>query len=110
MAQTTDFAEAPVMAGQVPTQAAAAVLQRSEPISKDAIPVKGPDFDANLDLEALLASYERIGFQATSFGRAVEIVNKMVRRRIYSLKNDCFINCMLHINVNSTDGGFQTSL
>lgn len=67
----------PAMAA-VPSQASAAVLQPSEPVSSDAISVKGPQFDNNLSLQDLLQSYERIGFQATSLGRAIRIVDKMV--------------------------------
>ena len=62
----------------VPSGASAAVLQPSEPVPETAISVEGPNFDNSLDLQDLLGSYERIGFQATSFGRAVNIINKMV--------------------------------
>lgn len=63
----------------VPSDASAAVLQASEPVPENAITVKGPNFDESMDLQKLLASYERIGFQATSLGRAIQIVNNMVR-------------------------------
>ena len=66
-----------IMAG-IPSQASAAVLQPSEPISSDAVHVEGPNFDTNPSLHDLLGSYERIGFQATSLGRAIRIVDKMV--------------------------------
>lgn len=62
----------------VPTGASAAVLQRSDPISEGAISVQGPNFDTPLSLLQFLQSYERIGFQANSFGKAINIVNKMV--------------------------------
>ena len=62
----------------IPTAASAAVLQRSDPISDGAISVQGPNFDAPLSLLQFLQSYERIGFQANSLGRAIDIVNKMV--------------------------------
>jgi deoxyhypusine synthase len=71
MASKTDF-----MA--IPTGASAAVLQRSDPISDNAISVQGPNFDTPLSLLQFLQSYERIGFQANSLGRAIDIVNKMV--------------------------------
>lgn len=61
-----------------PKAASAAVLVQSEPVPTSAVSVEGPDFDNQLDLQQLLASYERIGFQANSFGRAINIVNKMV--------------------------------
>lgn len=62
----------------VPSGASAAVLKHSEPIAASAVAVQGPDFDNALDLQNLLDSYERIGFQATSLGRAIKIVNQMV--------------------------------
>lgn len=58
--------------------AVAAVLLQSEPISEFAVSVEGPNFEKGLDLQQLLASYERIGFQANSFGKAIQIVNNMV--------------------------------
>jgi deoxyhypusine synthase len=62
----------------VPEVAAAAVLQQSEPVPSDAVSVEGPNFDNPLNLQDLLRSYERIGFQANSFGKAINIVNQMV--------------------------------
>lgn len=62
----------------VPSAAQASVLKESDPVPADAISVKGPDFDNRLELDGFLRSYERIGFQATSFGRAIDIVDKMV--------------------------------
>lgn len=62
----------------VPDGASAAVLQRSDPIPDTAVSVQGPNFDAPLSLQGLLQSYERIGFQATSLGKAIDIINKMV--------------------------------
>ncbi|KAG8898872.1 Deoxyhypusine synthase [Tulasnella sp. 403] len=61
----------------VPQQAAAAVLVHSAPIPSDAIPVQGPNFDHPQSLHSLLASYQQIGFQATSLGKAIHIVDKM---------------------------------
>ena len=62
----------------VPTGASAAVLKPSEPMPDFAVTVQGPDFDEEMTLEKLLASYQRIGFQANSLGKAIDIVNKMV--------------------------------
>ncbi|KIJ56865.1 hypothetical protein M422DRAFT_72971 [Sphaerobolus stellatus SS14] len=67
---------------QAPQSAAAAVLLHSEPVPESAVSVEGPNFDKELDLQQLLASYERIGFQANSFGRAINIVNKMRKWRL----------------------------
>jgi deoxyhypusine synthase len=66
------------MSAAVPAEASAAVLQPSEPVSDSAISVQGPDFEKKPSLQELLKSYERIGFQASSLGRAIEIVNRMV--------------------------------
>jgi len=62
----------------IPTAAAAAILQPSDPLPSNAISVQGPDFEKPLSLDGFLKSYERIGFQASSLGRAIQIVNKMV--------------------------------
>lgn len=67
-----------------PAAAAAAVLVHSQPVPEDAVPIRGPDFDSPLDLNTLLGGYERIGFQATSLGRAIHIVNKMASTLFFS--------------------------
>lgn len=67
------------MDSQIPAEAAAAVLKRSEPLPETVISVQGPDFGKPLSFQDLLSTYERIGFQATSLGKAIEIVNRMVR-------------------------------
>lgn len=64
----------------IPTGASAAVLQPSEPIPEHAISVQGPNFDEPLSLQEFLNSYGRIGFQANSLGKAIDIVNRMVCR------------------------------
>jgi len=64
----------------IPGTAAAAVLQSSDPIPSDAVSVQGPDFERSLTLDQFLGSYERIGFQANSLGKAINIVNRMVCR------------------------------
>ncbi|UOH84296.1 deoxyhypusine synthase [Cryptococcus neoformans] len=48
------------------------VIFPSEEIPEDAVDVKGPDFNKPIDLEALLKSYETIGFQATGLARAIQ--------------------------------------
>lgn len=58
---------------------ASAVLIASAPVPSGSVPVQGPDFESSLDLQDLLSSYDKIGFQATSLGKAIHIVNKMVR-------------------------------
>ncbi|KIY42911.1 Deoxyhypusine synthase [Fistulina hepatica ATCC 64428] len=69
----------------VPSGASAAVLQPSEPVPSSAIPVVGPNFDAQLSLQDFLKSFGRIGFQAANLGRAMEIVDKM---RTWRLSDD----------------------
>ena len=63
----------------VPTDAAASILLPSAPVSDTAVAVVGPDFDLPQTLQSFLQSYERIGFQANSLGRAINVVNEMVR-------------------------------
>lgn len=53
------------------------VIFPSEEIPEDAVDVKGPDFNKPIDLEALLKSYETIGFQATGLARAIQVVDEM---------------------------------
>lgn len=62
----------------IPSAASAAVLQHSDPMPDAAISVQGPNFDEPLSLQQFLGSYERIGFQANSLGKAIDIVNRMV--------------------------------
>ncbi|KAH8105011.1 Deoxyhypusine synthase [Phellopilus nigrolimitatus] len=66
----------------VPSGASAAVLLPSQPVPEEAIAIEGPNFDNILDLQDLLGSYERIGFQASSLGRAIQIVDKMRKWRL----------------------------
>lgn len=62
------------------SNARASVLMPSEEIPANAIHVSGPDLSKPIDLQGLLKSYERIGFQATGVGRAIQIVEHMVSR------------------------------
>jgi deoxyhypusine synthase len=66
------------MSPSIPQDASEVVLKPSGPIPDDAVSVQGPNFDERQTLDTLLASYERIGFQANSLGRAISVVNKMV--------------------------------
>ena len=65
----------------IPAGASAAVLKPSEPVPDVAVSVEGPNFDQDVSLSQLLNSYKRIGFQASSLAKAIEIVNKMVSLR-----------------------------
>ena len=66
-----------------PTSAMDAVLKPSEPVPEDAIPVQGLDFDdfpgRNVTVVELVDGMKNMGFQASSIGQAVEIVDGMVR-------------------------------
>ncbi|TEB30233.1 deoxyhypusine synthase [Coprinellus micaceus] len=66
----------------IPTGASAAVLKPSDPIPHDAVPVQGPNFEKKLSFQDFMTSYERIGFQANSFGKAIDIVDKMRNWRL----------------------------
>ncbi|RPD67346.1 Deoxyhypusine synthase [Lentinus tigrinus ALCF2SS1-7] len=66
----------------IPTGASAAVLKPSDPVPDFAVSVEGPNFDEEISLQKLLASYTRIGFQANSLGKAIDIVNKMRKWRL----------------------------
>ena len=50
----------------------------SETIPDDATHIKGPNFDNAINLQDLLESYEKIGFQATGMAKAIQIVEQMV--------------------------------
>jgi deoxyhypusine synthase len=75
---TCNFSMESPPASTPPAGASAAVLQHSEPIPEYAVSVQGPNFDEPLSLQDFLKSYERIGFQANSLGKAINIVNRMV--------------------------------
>ncbi|KAF9495688.1 Deoxyhypusine synthase [Pleurotus eryngii] len=66
----------------IPSGASAAVLQPSEPVPSDAVSVKGPNFEKSHTLQDFLGTYSRIGFQAQSLGKAIEIVNNMRKWRL----------------------------
>ncbi|KAG8930039.1 Deoxyhypusine synthase [Tulasnella sp. 418] len=66
----------------IPATAASAVLGKSEPVPENSVPVQGPNFDKPIGLQEFLRSYETIGFQATSLGRAIDIVEKMRKWRL----------------------------
>ncbi|KAF7776184.1 hypothetical protein Agabi119p4_4577 [Agaricus bisporus var. burnettii] len=69
----------------VPSGPSAAVLKPSDVVPDTAIPVKGPEFDNPYSLQDFLLSYQKIGFQATSLAKAIDIVNRM---RTWRLSDD----------------------
>ncbi|KAK5188452.1 Deoxyhypusine synthase, partial [Cryomyces antarcticus] len=64
-----------------PSGAADAVLKRSDPVSEEAREVQGIEFneyaDRSITVEELVAGMTTMGFQATSVGEAVEIIEGM---------------------------------
>ena len=76
------------MAEKDQLKAAAAVLVPSEPMPYDAVKVIGADFDRlkgdatsrgyGITVDELLASMYTTGFQGSSLGKAVEVIDQMV--------------------------------
>ncbi|XP_014348587.1 deoxyhypusine synthase isoform X2 [Latimeria chalumnae] len=73
------------MAGDLPLGALQAVLKHSTGIPEGTPQVKGYDFNQGVDYHALLQSYLTTGFQATSFGQAVQEVNAMIKSKLEPL-------------------------
>ncbi|KAJ2703729.1 Deoxyhypusine synthase [Coemansia sp. IMI 203386] len=69
-------------AEKVPMIATSAVLVESEQVPEGTKLIKGYDFENGVDYSALLATYLTTGFQASNFGRAVEIINHMCSWRL----------------------------
>ena len=44
--------------------------------------VQGYDFNQGVDYHKLFESYKSIGFQATNMGRAIDIINDMIKYRL----------------------------
>mmetsp|Transcript_8716 Transcript_8716/g.15292 ORF Transcript_8716/g.15292 Transcript_8716/m.15292 type:complete len:392 (+) Transcript_8716:167-1342(+) len=65
----------------VPELASQAVLVVSEEIPETPT-VQGYDFNDGIDLNKLLESYTRMGFQGTNLGLAIEEINKMLKWRL----------------------------
>lgn len=64
----------------VPQSARDSVFVRSEAV-ENAPEATGPDFENSPpELFSLLDSYNNIGFQATSLGQAIDVINQMVCR------------------------------
>ena len=68
--------------GTAPTGVTDAVLKPSDPVPEGAIPVEGLDFDnfadRNVTVAELVSGMTNMGFQATSIGQAVSIIDGMV--------------------------------
>lgn len=67
---------------QRPSGAAAAVLKPSDPVPEGAKQVQGIDFndyaDRSITVEDMISGMANMGFQASSVGEAVRIINNMV--------------------------------
>lgn len=68
------------------SDAKAAVFVKSEDFQGTRI--RGPDFNIPHELDALLKSYETIGFQANGLARAMELINKMVSALLQLLEQE----------------------
>lgn len=71
-----------------PDVAVSAVLVPSQSLPQDTPTVKGYDWECATDYNKLLESYARSGFQATSFGKAVEEINNMLKCRSVPLSDE----------------------
>uniref|UniRef100_A0A023F8D9 deoxyhypusine synthase n=1 Tax=Triatoma infestans TaxID=30076 RepID=A0A023F8D9_TRIIF len=71
-----------------PNIAKEAVLLESIPLPKDTPVVKGYDWNLGINYDALLETYKYSGFQATSFGLAVEEIMKMLKSRERPLSSE----------------------
>lgn len=67
---------------QAPFVARAAVLKESIALPEDMPHIKGYDFNQGVDHRALLQSFLTTGFQASSFGQAVQEISKMIEKRL----------------------------
>lgn len=72
-------------AADAPSTATDAVLKPSDPVPDGARQVKGIEFDdyarsgRSITVQELVAGMETMGFQATSVGQAVRVIDSMVR-------------------------------
>ena len=81
MSSSIDPSQASAKSGAAPAAVTEAVLVRSVSMPDTAVTVEGPDFNKDLSLHELLEKYTRVGFQATSIGRAIKVINDMVSLR-----------------------------
>ncbi|CAL8080356.1 unnamed protein product [Calicophoron daubneyi] len=66
-----------------------AVLKGTEGLPEGVdIPVRGYDFNKGLDFNALFDCMKSTGFQATHFGRAVDVINMMIQKRTEQPQTD----------------------
>ncbi|RXN35479.1 deoxyhypusine synthase [Labeo rohita] len=77
-----------IMADQAPSVARDAVLKESIALPEDMPQIKGYDFNQGVDHKALLQSFLTTGFQASSFGLAVQEINKMIEKRLEPMQEE----------------------
>ncbi|CAG0883202.1 unnamed protein product [Darwinula stevensoni] len=88
-------------ASRGPDMATEAVLVKSDPLPPGTPVVKGQgfifpsgyDFNLGLDYDALLGSLRHAGFQATSFGLAIDEISKMIAERDKPLPEEYQVEC-----------------
>ncbi|CAM4338908.1 unnamed protein product [Leuciscus chuanchicus] len=76
------------MAHPAPSVARDAVLMESTPLPQDMLQIKGYDFNQGVDHHALLQSFLTTGFQASSFGQAVQEINRMIEKRLEPVEDE----------------------
>lgn len=76
------------MAEHAPSVATEAVLMPSCELPEDVPKIRGYDFNQGVDLQAVLKSYLTTGFQASSFGLAIEQINNMIEKRLETVEAD----------------------
>ncbi|XP_059047932.1 probable deoxyhypusine synthase [Achroia grisella] len=98
---------------KAPDVAVSAVLVPSQDLPAETPTVSGYDWENGTDYNKILDSYTCSGFQATSFGKAVQEINKMLKCRSVTLteetsdpyEEDAFIkkktNCTLFLGYTS---------
>ena len=75
------------MAEALPSSVADAVLVPSNEMPANAQPVEELDFNAlagrSITVDDLVSGMKHMGFQASSIGKAIDIINDMVRTEIH---------------------------
>ncbi|XP_030646042.1 deoxyhypusine synthase [Chanos chanos] len=97
------------MAENAPSVARAAVLKESVALPDDMLRIKGYDFNQGVDYKALLESFLTTGFQASSFGLAVQEINKMIEKRLEPMEeeqaegyeSECRTGCTIFLGYTS---------
>ncbi|KAK7478782.1 hypothetical protein BaRGS_00029993 [Batillaria attramentaria] len=74
--------------GRPPQTAVEAVLVKSQSMPETSETVRGYDFNDGVDYHRLFRSYTRTGFQATSVGKAIEEINRMIDCKMQPVPRD----------------------